>query len=306
MNKKKLLIDMDARPDNFLALSLLLQSDQVEIAGISTACGYGSSYYAAQNIMGLLKTCKRQEIPVYCGCEFPMVSTLQAGRRDKKFLEQITGCPFRLPGLSERQNAQSGKASVWITQYLRGCTQKPTILLLGPATNLAVAMRMDPSITEKIERIVMVGGAIHCSDSGMAAEHNVWTDPEAARILFQSNVPITLYPLDCTGAESIQAEECAQLCGHEGRLEKIFRYLCEMTDTRMLSAGPALAASALVCSKDGEVRAPAYVEVAILPGVGDGDTVFDFKYIERRGLAPNAMVVLKADRSQLREMARVR
>ena len=79
---------------------------------------------------------------------------------------------------------------------------------VGPLTNVAMAMRLEPEICKKIKEIVLMGGGRNRTNTSMAAEFNIWADPEAAQIVMESGCPIRIVPLDATHRACITMDDC--------------------------------------------------------------------------------------------------
>jgi pyrimidine-specific ribonucleoside hydrolase len=92
-----------------------------------------------------------------------------------------------------------------------------TIVPLAPLTNIALFLRAFPETAKKIHRIVLMGGSASAGNATAAAEFNVWHDPEAAAIVFQSGVPITMYGLDVFMRPGITREQALELQGSNSK-----------------------------------------------------------------------------------------
>ena len=307
---RKLILDVDTGTDDAIAVAMACLSDEFEVLGITTVNGNRGVDYTTENTLRVLDYIGKTTIPVYKGCALPLVSTIQKGRRDNVPIEgklHDTGLNKYLPlpetGLEEEREP----AALWLVNTLLNSDEKITIVAVGPLTNIALAFRIEPSIYQNIEEIVIMGGGHYITNSTMSSEFNIWIDPEAAKIVFDSGAKITLFPLDATHRAFLTPSDC-------NRLEELRTSAAKMTAefSRMRIKGynekgtmdendtapihDALCVSYLLNPAVAKVMKEGYVEVGILPGVGDGDTVFDFKYVARRGLKPNVNVCLDVDR----------
>jgi inosine-uridine nucleoside N-ribohydrolase len=102
-----------------------------------------------------------------------------------------------------------------------------TLVPTGPLTNVALAMLKDPRITTKLERIVLMGGAVYDSNITPAAEFNIYVDPEAAKVVFGSGVPITMVGLDVTNKALFGFDDIEKLSERNGRVSRIVAPLLE-------------------------------------------------------------------------------
>jgi purine nucleosidase len=195
IEKRAVIIDADPGQDDAIALLFALGSNQLDILGITTVAGNVPLDLTSKNARIILDWSNRKGIPVYAGAQKPLV-------RDLVTAEDVHG-KTGLDGVTLHEppgKLAPGHAVDFIIRTLR---QNPpgtiTIGLLGPATNLALAMTKAPDIKSRIKEIVMMGGGrFYPGNITPVAEFNVYVDPDAANIVFQSGVPIVVLPLDVT------------------------------------------------------------------------------------------------------------
>ncbi len=192
--RKRILIDTDPGQDDALAILLALgAADKLEVCGITTVAGNVPVAQTCNNALRICQLAGRSEIPVFMGCSRPILRLLHTA----EFIcgeDGLAGMELEQP----RQAAQSSHAVSFIIESLRASDQQLTLCALGPMTNLAVALIQAPEIGEKIERCVIMGGARDLGNMTAAAEFNFFVDPHAASIVFQHELPITLFPLNAT------------------------------------------------------------------------------------------------------------
>lgn len=176
--------DIGGDIDDALALALALQSPELDVRGITTV-----SDDTAQRTRLAWKEMKlfgRQDIP------------LATGARDGLFQPGDMRPPGQYKALSEADVAPRAalerRAAELLADTLMRSKQKLTLVPVGPLTNIALALKLEPAIRPKIERIVLMGGAYDL----LRAEYNIVRDAAAAEIVFQSGVPITAVGLDVT------------------------------------------------------------------------------------------------------------
>ena len=102
-------------------------------------------------------------------------------------------------------------AVFWLIDTLMNTKEKITIIAVGPLTNLAMALRLEPRITENIEELVIMGGGYLINNITAGAEFNFWVDPEAAKIVMDSGCKICLVPLDATHAAYVSVKDCEEI-----------------------------------------------------------------------------------------------
>lgn len=310
MDRRKIIFDVDTGTDDAIAIMLALLSKEFEVVGICTVNGNRPVEYTTNNTLRVLDYIGARDIPVYKGCALPMVSTLLKGRRDNVPITEELGDmknTFYLPLPETDLKERKTPAPVWLIDYLRNAEQKVTIVAVGPLTNLAVALRIEPEIVKNIEEIIIMGGGHFETNCNLSSEFNIWIDPEAAKIVFECGLKITVIPLDATHDACINYKDCDDFDKLDTPAAKATSIFTRMRidgynrkeTMKEYDSAPIHDALCIAYMLNPNVitdMKEGYCEVAILPGPGDGDTVFDFKYVKRRGLEPNCKVALGADR----------
>jgi purine nucleosidase len=193
---RKVIFDCDPGVDDCIALMAALASpEDFEVLGISTVAGNVPLEVCTRNALALTALVGRDDVGVYAGCPRPMVEKAVAAAH----IHGETGLgAARLP---EPSHAASDVHAVdFIIDALRAADAgSVTLAPTGPLTNIAVALVKAPDIARGIKEIVLMGGAR--SEGGnitASAEFNMYADPHAARVVFQSGLPITAIGLDTT------------------------------------------------------------------------------------------------------------
>jgi len=205
-----ILIDTDAGSDDFMAIALLLSDRTVPIDAITVVNGLAHVDAGARNVGRLLDLAGRGRVPVFAGKANPLRGTSAFPAEWRKIADDLPGVD--LPAAT--RSPERKHAADYLVERLRKGPAR--ILALGPLTNLAEALKRDPSIAPKIREIVIMGGALHVpgnlGDGGVfhtnnsTAEWNIFVDPLAASIVFRSGVPIRLIALDATNKVPIGSE----------------------------------------------------------------------------------------------------
>lgn len=196
MKSTKLIIDCDPGHDDAIALLLALCEKQLDIIGVTAVSGNSTLEHTFLNARTILAFAHRSEIPVYAGCTKPLARPLQNQEGAKVHGEDGLGnlsleVDLPAPLLTH--------AVDFLTSALINSAEKITLVCLGPLTNIATALIRTPQCREKIEKIIIMGGAVHTPGNVTPySEFNFYIDPEAANIVLQSGCDILLHPLDVT------------------------------------------------------------------------------------------------------------
>jgi len=193
---RKIIIDTDPGQDDAVAILLALASpEELEVLGIVAVAGNVGVQQNAINARKVVELSGRTDIPVYAGCSRPL-------RRQLVTAEHVHGdTGLNGPDLPEPNIPLQARHGVdYIIETLMNAPPKTiTLCTLGPLTNIAMALVKEPAIAERIQEIVMMGGAyFEVGNITPAAEFNIYVDPEAADVVMRCGAPITIQPLDVT------------------------------------------------------------------------------------------------------------
>jgi len=195
MSAIPIIIDCDPGQDDALMLFLALNAPELDVRGV-IACGGNVPLARTElNCRILVEMAGRKDVPVFAGCEGPMVEPLFTAEYVHGETG-IDGIDFFEPTLVKRD--QHG-VDFLIEALLAAEDDEVTLVPTGPLTNIAMAMRKAPEIVCKIKQIVLMGGA--CFEGGNvtpSAEFNIYVDPHAADIVMRCGRPIVAFGLDVT------------------------------------------------------------------------------------------------------------
>ena len=193
---RKIIIDTDPGIDDAVAILLALAvPEALEVLGIVAVAGNLPLVQTERNARRVCELARRADIPVYAGCARPILRPLATA-------EHIHGETARdrllLPEPTMPLQAQHGVD--FLVETLRAAEARTiTLCALGPLTNIAMALVKAPEVAGKISELVIMGGAaFELGNVTPAAEFNIHVDPQAAAIVFDSGIPITMMPLDVT------------------------------------------------------------------------------------------------------------
>lgn len=186
------IIDSDPGQDDALAILLALASPELDVLALHTVAG---NVGVAQTAVNAGRVCRLagRTVPVRAGACAPLVHPLETA-------EFVCG-PDGLAGHDLPPPAvplADGHAAVALVAMLRAAPAPVTLLMLGPLTNLALALRLDPEIVAHVARVVIMGGSRDLGNMTPAAEFNVYVDPHAAAVVLNAGWPVTLIGLHVT------------------------------------------------------------------------------------------------------------
>ena len=183
---RTLLIDTDTASDDAVALIMALRSRDVRVAAITVVAGNVSVAQATNNALFTTELCG-SDVPVYSGAEAPLIRRLV-----------IADWFHGVDGLGDhgyRPAKRRAEAVHAVDALIQTVRESPgiEIVTLGPLTNVAMALLREPRFVSSVKRCVVMGGAPCCEGNVTpAAEFNIWVDPEAARIVFRSGLPVEM------------------------------------------------------------------------------------------------------------------
>ncbi len=181
-DKIPLLIDTDPGVDDALALLMAFADHRHDVIGLSIAAGNVGLVHTVRNALKLCEVAGRQDIPVFAGCAAPLLHpALDAAFVHGKDGFGDSGYP---PARRAAEVEQAANAIVRLSHAHAG---QLLLVALGPLTNLALALKLDPTLPERIHRCVVMGGAVtgH-GNMTPSAEFNIAFDPEAAHVVFSA------------------------------------------------------------------------------------------------------------------------
>lgn len=208
-----IIIDCDPGHDDAIAILLALASPEVRLLGLTTVSGNQTLDKTTANAIRVLDHVGRSDVPVAAGACAPLV-------RERHVAAEVHG----ETGLDGPQLPPAGRephalhAIDWIARTLSEHPEPVTLVPTGPLTNIALFLARYPQLAAKIERIVLMGGAIGEGNVTPAAEFNVWADPEAAHRVFTSGLDVTMVGLDVTHQALMTPAHVQALQGRAGKL----------------------------------------------------------------------------------------
>lgn len=294
---QKMLIDTDTASDDAVALVLALTDPRVDVVAITVVAGNVSVDQGVDNAIYTRGLCGSRA-PVHRGADQPLERSLVTAQ-NVHGADGMGDIGLPLGGIA----ADPGDAVDVIVDLAHRHAGELTLVALGPLTNLALALRRDPAIATLFDRVVIMGGTSdHSGNITPAAEFNIYVDPEAAAVVFESGMPIEMVGWDVSRNDATMSTaemDAVSAAGDLGRFcaaiqKQLFAFCRDVTKidgvdlpdpvTMAIAIDPDIAAAA----------EQAHVAVETTGTLTRGMTVVD--KLGLLGKAPNARVVTRADR----------
>ena len=194
---RKLILDCDTGTDDAVAIMLAALHPALELLGVTTVNGNVEVARCTDNSLRTLDWIGRGEIPVYEGLAKPIV------RSDFPVPRAVNRNPGvhmeTLPLPEARHAKQALSAPEFLVRAFRESPGEIVLVAVGPLSNLAAAIALDPAFARNAAELIIMGGAVDKSNVTPSAEFNIWADPEASAVVLAADFPkITLVPLDAT------------------------------------------------------------------------------------------------------------
>jgi inosine-uridine nucleoside N-ribohydrolase len=199
--RARVIIDCDPGVDDALALLLAMQSPELQIEGVTPVAGNVPLDLTLSNALRLVEIAGRSDIPVAAGAKVPLTRRLVTATYAHGE-NGLGGAVFPEP----KVKPVAEPAAEFIRRLVCKYPGDITLITIGPLTNVAAALTEDSQLAGKIRGLVMMGGSLSGGNITPAAEFNIYVDPEAARIVFQSGIPIMMVGLDVTRKTSLTGE----------------------------------------------------------------------------------------------------
>ena len=296
------LIDCDPGQDDALALLLALGSPELDVVGVTAVAGNQTLEKTTANALRVLELAGRTDIPVAAGADGPLAGELvvAADAHGETGLDGVALPPPSTDPAPEH-------AQEFLAATLAASGEPVTLVALGPLTNVALLLEAHPEAASKIERIVLMGGAIYEGNQTPSAEFNIWIDPEAAAQVFESGLDVTMVGLDVTNKAVLSNADADSLRGAgpvaEAAADMVDFYLGFYNEAYGHGGAPIHDAVALahVFRPDLLTVERRHVEVDTSDGICRGRTVVDMR---RRTVLPepNAQVAVDIDTEGFRSL----
>ena len=291
-----LLIDTDPGVDD--ALAILMAHAHARVLGLSVAAGNVGLAQTTANALKLVETIGANT-PVYPGCDAPLMGRPEVGASVIHGLDGFGDA--NLPQSTRRPEGEHG--SLAMLRLTREHPNAITLVCIGPLTNLAVALKLDPSLPQRVERLVIMGGAVtgRGNYERVPTEFNIGFDPEAAAIVFDAFSRFELVDWEATTRHGIDHELMREWFARGDARARFFEAISAHArranierGRRGLMAADALAMAVALCPDIVTSAEERHVAVETDGRLTRGATVVDWTGFG--GGEPNARIVLEIDR----------
>jgi len=223
MSTRRIIIDTDGGADDAVAIMMALRHPDIQVEAITTVADNVTVDQATINVLYVLEYCGEAGIPVYKGRHQALIR--RAADPDRLHGKSVFGSD----GLGDIEReapsliARPEHACHAIIEQIMSQPDEISIVALGPLSNIALSVLIEPRIVEKVQHIYMMGGVVNAlGNVSPSAESNVWADPEAAEIVLQAEPPITMIGWELVWGEMlITAKEMERFRRSGSRMAKL-------------------------------------------------------------------------------------
>ena len=298
---RPVILDCDPGHDDALAIVLALDP-RLRLLGVTTVAGNAGLDGTTRNAARVLALAGRPDVPVAAGADRPLVR--------EPWVPVCFHGPSGLDGADLPEPAASPDPRTALElqlELLRISAMPVTVIATGPLTNVALLLRAAPRLHARIEAIHVMGGSLGLGNTTASAEFNIWADPEAAHIVFESGRPVVMTGLDVTHQALLLPDDIAALDALGTRAGHVFadlmRFFAIHHRDRYGWAGPPIHDAVAVARLLEPDLVPAQtlrVDIDITEGPARGRTIADPEGLT--GRPPNADVGMSIDRERLMRM----
>jgi purine nucleosidase len=310
-DKIPLLIDTDPGVDDALALLMAFADPRHAVVGLSIAAGNVGLAHTVANALKLCEIAGRDDIPVFAGCDAPLLHPAE----DAAFVHGSDGFGGTgyAPAARAAEREHAAQAILRLSHEHAG---RLLLVALGPLTNLALALKLDPTLPQRIARCVVMGGAVtgH-GNMTAAAEFNIGFDPEAAHIVFSAFAPGVGPRIELADWEAVlrhgfahaDFEDWLQAGGTArarfyGAISQHTRDWAKGQRGERWHSADALAMALALAPGAALERVERPLAVELAGGLTRGATVVDWG--RREGRPDNAAILLRYDQARFEAMVR--
>jgi purine nucleosidase len=302
----RLLLDTDTAGDDTIAIMMALKAKNARLEGVTINCGNINFDQQVENALYTIQVAGMSgKVPVYPGARHPLLL-------DWKTVEHIHGKDgmgnSHFPKAKQRPEQEHAVDA--IIDIVNSNPAEITLVEIAPMTNLALAIRKDPTIAKKVRHFYFMGGTNqYLGNVTPAAEFNIWVDPDAAKIVLGSGMPTTMVGWEiCMRHGLIGPREYAEIESMRRRESKFFiavnrqvrKFMKEERGIDATSCPDSITMSIVLNPKVATDVRRRYLEVDNSAGVSRGATIVDDMNVLRK--KPNLRIVYEASQERFRTM----
>ncbi len=300
----KLVLDVDTGTDDAVAIMMAALHPDLELVACTVVNGNAEVEYCTDNTLRVLSHINRPQIPVFQGAYRPLARNDFPIPRDPNKPKALHGKTLPLKEVATKADAKH--ASQFLIEYFSQPNHETTLVAVGPLTNIAVACALDKQFSQRVDRLIIMGGGHVIANTTASAEFNFWADPEAAAVVLSAGFAnIELVTLDATHQALVTYEDCQQLIEQDTpaslAAEMFIRQRIDVheREEKMSIPGSAPVHDALCIGAliNPQLIRTQYLHVAVETGraLSVGQSIIDVH--KRSGQTPNCHVALNADRT---------
>ncbi|XMB85970.1 nucleoside hydrolase [Mycoplasmatota bacterium WC44] len=216
--KRNIIIDCDPGHDDMLAIMVALSNkDKLNLLGVTTVGGNQTIDKVTKNALEILNFLEEGQVPVAKGFKDPILRKLDIAKGKEIHGETGLG-GYTLPETDKKIEDLHAVDFLYKTIMEN---ERVTLVPTGPLTNIGLLLKAHPEVSERIELISLMGGSIYSGNVTPHAEFNIWADPDAAKIVFNSGVNIVMAGLECTHKANLTYKEIETLAKSEKETAKV-------------------------------------------------------------------------------------
>jgi inosine-uridine nucleoside N-ribohydrolase len=230
----QVIIDTDPGTDDAIAIMLALHSPEIDVRALTVVAGNVPTTQGVDNALRLLALAKRCGVPVAAGAKAPLVGL---STTDEMWHGDNGLGNLHLAAGSCKLDARS--APDLIIEMVHRSPHAITLVAIGPLTNLALALIKDPSIADVVKQVVVMGGSLSGGNMTAAAEFNIYSDPEAAAVVFDAAWPVKMIGLDVCNKTLLTRKKLEDLAHERGPAGQFVYSVANYLLTKAEAAGGA-------------------------------------------------------------------
>jgi purine nucleosidase len=302
---KRFIIDTDPGVDDAHAIMMALAHPEARVEAITTVAGNVDLERTTANACKILDVFEAN-IPIYPGCSSALIGIGNKDAAEFHGEDGLGDCGY--PASERRVEVEHASAA--LVRLANDSPGELSLIAIGPLTNLAVALKLDPNLPGKFKELFIMGGAIYARGNtpNMSAEFNIFADPEAAHIVFGAWPQFTLVSWETTMAHSFSPETVQRWLAMETARGQFFQRITKnvigilegIFGQPVLLGADALAMAVLLEPDIVQKADQHYLTVELNGRTTRGQTVVD--WMDRGGQPANANIVLEVDQARFEEL----